>query len=78
MDGKVLFDLVNIVMGRILMTMKDNYIFSAVCDVLLTLFVHLFAAKDVVCLIIFCPCNTLKNLFLCCLGGADLVTWNSS
>lgn len=79
MDGKVLFDLVNIVMGRILMTMKDNYFFSAVCDVLLTLFVHLFAAKDVVCLIIFCPCNTLKNLLSCLmLGGADLVTWNSS
>lgn len=76
MDGKVLIDLVNIVMGRILMTMKD----SAVCDVLLTLFVHLFAAKDVVvCLIIFCPCNTLKNLLpFWMLGGADLVTWNSS
>lgn len=80
MDGKVLFDLVNIVMGRILMTMKDNYFFSAVCDVLLTLFVHLFAAKDVVvCLIIFCPCNTLKNLLpFWMLGGADLVTWYSS
>lgn len=79
MEGNVfIFDLVNIVMGRILMTMKDNYFFSAMCDVLLTLFVHLFAAKDVVCLIIFCPCNTLKNLFPCCLGGADLVTWNSS
>lgn len=79
MEGNVfIFDLVNIVMGRILLTVKDNYFFSAVCDVLLTLFVHLFAAKDVVCLIIFCPCNTLKNLFLCCLGGADLVTWNSS
>lgn len=80
MEGNVfIFDLVNIVMGRILMTMKDNYFFSAVCDVLLTLFVHLFAAKDVVCLIIFCPCNTLKNLLPCLmLGGADLVTWNSS
>lgn len=79
MDGKVLIDLVNIGMGRILMTMKDNYLLSAVCAVLLTLFVHLFAAKDVVCLIIFCPCNTLKNLFSCwMLGGADLVTWNSS
>lgn len=64
MEGNVfIFDLVNIVMGRILMTMKDNYFFSAVCDVLLTLFVHLFAAKDVVCLIIFCPCNTLKSYF---------------
>lgn len=76
MDGKVLIDLVNIGMGRILMTMKDNYFFSAVCDVLLTLFVHLFAAKDVVvCL----TCNTLKNLLpFWMLGGADLVTWNSS
>lgn len=79
MDGKVLIDLVNIGMGRILMNMKDNYFFSAVYYVLLTLFVHLFAAKDVVCLIIFCPCNTLKNLLpFWMLGGADLVTWNSS
>lgn len=78
MDGKVFFDLVNIVMGRILMIMKDNYFFSVVCDVLLILFVYLFVVKDVVvCLIIFCFCNILKNFFLFwMLGGVDLVIWN--
>lgn len=78
MEGNVfIFDLVNIVMGRILMIMKDNYFFSVVCDVLLILFVYLFVVKDVVCLIIFCFCNILKNLFLFwMLGGVDLVIWN--
>lgn len=78
MEGNVfIFDLVNIVMGRILMIMKDNYFFSVVCDVLLILFVYLFVVKDVVCLIIFCFCNILKNFFLFwMLGGVDLVIWN--
>lgn len=45
---------------------RQLFLFSAVCAVLLTLFVHLFAAKDVFCLIICCPCNTLKTLLPCC------------